>query len=386
MSYQKDTNTLISIYDAAMTFDAWTPALDLMASSVGCVGVMIYTDKQIGSPYQLNKSNSIYIGMENIISQYMHKFGHYDAEGIKYTKKSPFLDLIYDIDIWPNLFKNEDREDINYVKNIVGIKRRIIYNLSYCPDTTCGVIFQFGIDMDDIPNPNVEIATAIVPHLAKGISINSLFCDLYCKYNAVLSVLNKINVGIAVIRRDGEIITKNSTFDITVENCEGISIRNQRQLVFLKQDIAQKYRHYANHIELTAQGLNNEVECSITLEREFDVEPVLLEMSPLRDSQDELNDKIVGCLVVLIDPLQPPPISIKPYKQYFGFTNAESDVAELLITGYSLPIISEKRSVSLDTVKSQCKAIYSKTSVSGRIGLIKKLIAISPPLALSDKL
>lgn len=55
----------------------------------------------------------------------------------------------------------------------------------------------------------------------------------------------------------------------------------------------------------------------------------------------------------------------------FGFTDRESEVAELLLQGYSMPQISERLFVSLDTVRTHMRHIYQKAGVHSKVELIE---------------
>ncbi len=56
----------------------------------------------------------------------------------------------------------------------------------------------------------------------------------------------------------------------------------------------------------------------------------------------------------------------------FGFTKAESEVAGLLLQRMRIGELAERRQVSLETVRSQSKAIYSKAGVAGQRELVKR--------------
>lgn len=51
----------------------------------------------------------------------------------------------------------------------------------------------------------------------------------------------------------------------------------------------------------------------------------------------------------------------------------ERKVAELLLAGFTMRQVSEKKQVSLNTVRNQVTSIYRKTGVSGRLELVQKL-------------
>ncbi len=58
----------------------------------------------------------------------------------------------------------------------------------------------------------------------------------------------------------------------------------------------------------------------------------------------------------------------------WGLTNAEKDVAWLVIKGFSTKETADLRGTSEGTVKSQCNAIYRKAGVKGRAQLLSGLV------------
>ena len=55
----------------------------------------------------------------------------------------------------------------------------------------------------------------------------------------------------------------------------------------------------------------------------------------------------------------------------YGLTRRETDVFELLVQGYSLPVIEEKFVLSHSTVKGHARSIYRKFDVGGKQELIE---------------
>lgn len=59
---------------------------------------------------------------------------------------------------------------------------------------------------------------------------------------------------------------------------------------------------------------------------------------------------------------------------HWALTKAESDVAWLVIKGFSTKETAELRGTSEGTIKSQCNAIYRKVGVSGRAQLLSVMV------------
>lgn len=65
-----------------------------------------------------------------------------------------------------------------------------------------------------------------------------------------------------------------------------------------------------------------------------------------------------------------------PWRQSFGLTPAEANLASILMTGKSLEEATDQLAISMNTAKTQLKAIFSKTETSGQ-GEIIRLLPLS---------
>ena len=130
----------------------------------------------------------------------------------------------------------------------------------------------------------------------------------------------------------------------------------------------------------TAIGEGIDDEISITCPRISGRTPYLVVISPVRDSNAELESHFSGSLVYIIDPDQTAELSIDGLSQIFRFSGAETRVCEALIHGGTVKIIAEQRGVSPETVRSQVRAIYSKAGVSSRTDLIRLALLVNPPI------
>ena len=101
---------------------------------------------------------------------------------------------------------------------------------------------------------------------------------------------------------------------------------------------------------------------------------------PIRDGGFSDGDQVRGCAVFVIDPAQSRVISLQGVGRIFGLTEAEREVAGALVNGYDLRRISEERGVSLETARSQLKAVFRKTGAPSQNDLIRLAVKANPPI------
>ncbi|OBG32093.1 MULTISPECIES: helix-turn-helix transcriptional regulator [Mycolicibacter] len=83
-------------------------------------------------------------------------------------------------------------------------------------------------------------------------------------------------------------------------------------------------------------------------------------------------------MVIIVDPeRQPEPPAIL-LRRLYGLTNAEAQVALLVMRGEGLTPIAEELSVSLTTVKTHLRHIFDKTGIHRQAELVRLLILLDP--------
>ena len=106
----------------------------------------------------------------------------------------------------------------------------------------------------------------------------------------------------------------------------------------------------------------------------------VLELSPLCDSNDEIDKNFKGAIGFVIDPSQGRRIDTHGIQQVYGLTKTEAIVCKLLAEGYSTQDMADLRNVSLETIRSQIKTILEKTATNSRIELVRLALTVNPPI------
>lgn len=376
-----DTLTILPfIYDTAISQENWVRALDHVSLAVSAKHAMLVALNRTDFPYSVNKASQGYIGKESQIEQYVQEFGHYDQEALQELLKAPIYSQYRDIDIWPDIDQLSKRPDIEFIKNHFGIFRRAGYNLSFNQSIHAGIILQYDKKLKDLPGDSDQQARILLPHLSKALEINRFYFKLHQKYNAILSVLDHVKIGVCVFSPTGHLMIANDEAYQILEQKDGIAIGLDDRIITSHSDFKNMIERFVFQNAETAQGRNQMKEAVFSIPRRSGKEPFLIEISPLRDGDGEFEKGFAGAMVTMIDPENAFEYSVAPLKALYGLTNAETEIARLLAQGYALKKISEIRGVVEDTVKNQTKSIYSKVGTRNRSQLIRKIVSISPPI------
>lgn len=370
------------IYDVATSDKNWSRALDQFCDKGGVKGVALFSSDNTSyahSAYALNE----YFGNDRaraIVEEYFSRFGDLDQKAVEFVfKKQPFH-RIEDQDIGPNFFYHRSRPDLEFLIKKMGVFRRAAYNISGSKGWNALVSLNYGVEVKRYDAKHVEEANLLASHLGKALEINRFYSKLRNKYQAVLTMLNHVEVGMCIALESGEILSRNTHAEQILAAKDGLAINQYNHLAFLSGTASDQLNDAIKKCSQTAQGQQSVSEKSILIRRKSGKLPYLIEVSPLRDGDDELNDKLSGALILIIDPESPIKLNAQPLKILFGLTQAETGIVDLLFQGCCEDEIAERRNVTLNTIKNQRKTIYSKFDVSSRAQLIRKATAISPPI------
>ncbi|MEJ2406885.1 MAG: LuxR C-terminal-related transcriptional regulator [Candidatus Thiodiazotropha sp.] len=101
---------------------------------------------------------------------------------------------------------------------------------------------------------------------------------------------------------------------------------------------------------------------------------------PFRDTNLTNYACIQGTAIFLVDLHVAKHLDMGGISKIFSLSNAEKNVAELLINGLSPNEIAESRNASIDTIRKQLKAVYAKTGIQSQLGLLRLASIANPPI------
>lgn len=97
----------------------------------------------------------------------------------------------------------------------------------------------------------------------------------------------------------------------------------------------------------------------------------------LSETPGGLRDLALGrYLTVLVEPLSPErdQLRVAAVVRRFGLAAAEERALSGLVAGHGVREIAELHGLSVETVRSQMKSLYSKTGTSGQTDLLRLLL------------
>ena len=371
---------ITALYDVALEPEKWSDVLGLIhplvnASSAGLL-ICERTADEYGVLHQFARASEL-LNNEHlpIYNQNYAHLEHYHVNKVfQSTPGTVVLDENFD-----DREKMLTRPDVAYALKSWGILDRFGVRLNDDEAWVDCLAFQYPPDRSNVTNKEFSNFAPYIPHLAQTVSLGRMYESIRRKYQAVLTVLDKIDLGILLLRDDGTIILCNEYGRKTIDSSPHIDITSAGKLHAKDQFTDLRLRESVVEICSSANGNGSVAKSYVALGTDVSSDNLLIELSPLSDVEYEIEAGFKGALAILVDPNRVHRIQPDVFKSLYGLTKAESDVATLLSDGNSYEHVAQIRDVGKDTIKSQVSSIYSKMKTDSRAGFFRRLISITLP-------
>ena len=386
------SQALLRIYDAVANPSVWDAALDSIVNASGCrSAVLSVTDMAVQgdadeSSYELTAMSHVLRSRPEVLEEYFAIYGQQEASEFAFILDSPKLQIVEDSFVWPDIVRMKGRDDFRFRLENFGVFRRCAVRLDDNRRWVETAFFQMDAIQQDIPAVVKDRILAFVPHMAKAVELGRTFLELKRRYRAVFGVLNKVKIGLALVRKDGVVVLANEEAERIIDQSSSIRMSNSNKLEFFDEIMTGQLARGVIGAINTAEGQNDIAEFKVSIKNDpkghTPESAVFIEVSPIRDTFEELGSNTGYALLTLIEPNELGSISINRLALAYRLSLAESAICTLLVQGRTHGEIADIRGVSVETVKSQSKRILQKTGTHSRSELIKLALRISPPIEL----
>jgi DNA-binding CsgD family transcriptional regulator len=360
------------IYDTVLDASRWSEALDRAAHASGAFGTMLVVSDHVMRDLQVHVTSSTIAGHDAqtyVTTQLSQDELLWDQA----LDQVPPLTLLQDTDIWP------DREGYAAMESVKWLHTWKLHHRSavrLCAhggwrDSVAAVYPEGRAGMSAVEQQGLS---PLLPHMARALEIRRPFTLLKSRYQAILTMLDRLGIGVVVLLDDDQILLANSEAERILDVGDGLRRRADGKLGVAVGGEA---------LFAALGGLRSGAKpegSTVYLGRGPLRDPYVVDVAAFREGGDELGAPVTGALVCIVDPEHRAVISTRGLAAVYGLTAAEAAVCALMSEGRSTQEIADIRGVALDTVKSQGKAVLRKTLCSSRIELVHRALSIAPPI------
>jgi len=179
-------------------------------------------------------------------------------------------------------------------------------------------------------------------------------------------VLDRVDRGIILIDDRGGVLDVNLPASRVLNGGEGIAVRNGR-LTFSVAAFDERF------VRLLAQQRSGAASAPRSIAARFKrpgAQSCLVVVSPVPPNTDERN---VALVAFIYAPDERREISAEVLRELYGLTRAEAEVARGLFTGRNVEQTAEALQLSLNTVRTHLKHIFTKCEVQSQAELMHLL-------------
>jgi DNA-binding CsgD family transcriptional regulator/PAS domain-containing protein len=243
--------------------------------------------------------------------------------------------------------------------------------------TAAGIICHYGLRRRRVPDSVAGLLHLLVPHVARALRFHRAWRhDRFCE-RAARQAMDRTGRGFVLLDARGRIIRANGAAETILGRADGLTRRADRIGAVVQEDRARLLTAVAR---AASTALRDGIDSGTTLvvTRRDARRPYVVVVVPISGAGTLFLREGGAAMLVITDPDVAPSADFTGFRDMFGWTRAEADVARLLAVGLQPAAIAERRRVSLLTVRSQIKSLFQKSGVSSRGELIALMLTSNP--------
>jgi DNA-binding CsgD family transcriptional regulator len=222
-----------------------------------------------------------------------------------------------------------------------------------------------------------ELLTLLMPHLQNALRIRHALGFAENRARSAEAMLNASSTASILLDGAARVIHMNDAAQQMVAASDGLFVRVD---VIAPTDSTRR-AEFSALVHACTSGELGQAGGALALRRAKQRRPIQVLVTPVR-----LMDKhraSVRVLILATDPERTVHFPDTILRQTYGLTPAETEIANALLTGFSLEEIAQLRKVSIATVRSQMKGLMGKTDTQ-RQGDLIRLLSTLPRAAHSN--
>lgn len=224
----------------------------------------------------------------------------------------------------------------------------------------------FGVD-------ELQKLELLYPHFQRSLRIQKEFYKLRSQQHVLQEALSQLSLGLITLNADGYVDYCNPIASELLRSHQGLKITQKNNVQAHLQTENKQFQQLLNLV--TIKGNSNKGNCPqvIALHHPDQKQAIHVMVALLDDHQDTNAQRKVA--LYFSAPHSPFNISAEVLHALYTLTPAESGVAIALLNGLSLTQISQNNRVSIETVRSQLKSIFTKMGVKKQQDVIRVLLS-----------
>ena len=217
-----------------------------------------------------------------------------------------------------------------------------------------------------------DLVNLLVPHLKRSFEIAVRLGAIQRERLALMEVVDRLPFGIALLDEQRQLVMANRAANKIFAQDEGLSIGPGG----IRTGRVSEDRALRSLLEgvLAAPEAELVPDTYMTVTRTSGGRGYQVMVSPLLEAPADSAARDAKVAVFVTDPEHRQVSTADVLRALYSLSPAESELVQLLSSGYSLDEAARKRHVTMNTVKTQLKRVFAKTKTSGQADLVQMVL------------
>ena len=234
----------------------------------------------------------------------------------------------------------------------------------------------------EFTDTELKVVQFLTPHVRRAFKLHLQFSELRARSTGFETALDMVATPVILFGHGGKIASMNRSASALIEERDGLFATRDGLKAERQAESALLSKAIQRAVS-SPKGNSGSGETVYVSRRARS--PLQILMSPVRNSGVNSLDGTITAIAFVNDPSRRRRPAQDILRTLFGLTPAECRVALLLGDGHAPKEIAGMIGVSVETVRSQMKSIFSKTAVKRQSELVRLLLSnceqVTPELA-----
>ncbi len=276
------------------------------------------------------------------------------------------------------------KECLSRDKNMAQLMTSVVFGQE--SDNSMPAIFSFfrGLHHPTFGEEDRTRLRLVLPHLSRSLGVMQRLRSAELTVATTLAALDRLSPGVLLIDGNGAVAFANRSAQCMLENGDGLRLRKLTHAVGLGDLVAEDAKSSKSISEAISATLNRDPfatphfsQC-VTVPRTSGVASYTLQFSVLGEHNEFGGEGgAYAAIVFIADGAQEVHVDPVLLQSAYGLTQAEAKAAVMLLEAHSAQDAADNLGISLHTVNTQIKQIYSKLGVDTRTRFVKLMMGLA---------
>jgi DNA-binding CsgD family transcriptional regulator len=253
-----------------------------------------------------------------------------------------------------------------------GMAHRAIACLHRSDVLTCPIGIFGPTQAGDLSAEDLRLLNLVLPHFGRALQLSLRIGSLEDSARLTKYALDRLPIGVLVVDGGLKVTQLNEVAESAVAAQDGLRLSCGRLEAWQHEDTLAIAKALAG-------ALTGGAGAAAVSVRRPGARPYVLLIAPLGpQSSAERGRSAGGAIVLVSDPARPSDARL--LRELFGLTPREAQLVGALLDGMRLNEYADERGISINTVKSQLRAVFAKTNTTRQgelIGVLKEIQRIA---------